>query len=516
MIKIKNIGKYMALAGCLAFASCSKDDDNVPSVSFPELQTIECEVNSTADISFESTGNWKLSSSSLWCQFVVDGEQMHSCQGKAGKQTVKLMVTGDAAELMKSYTANITLEIDGQEKVIYKVTRPVVGYELHVMDVAQEKEFSAGNPVMMLYNGSAKFTVSANCTWALVSAPDWVTAKNAQSSDVNYNGAVCGTEADVIIANADITTTFQYLPREGELVFKSEDGQKTVTVPVVYDGMPEDEVDFSLAMNNRYNWTFSADGFTLSSGSDMGTVTTMDAPMKIGVWAKNQAYECVALVKSEYGYSELQYTWPQWYYVDNSKDSETESHIEISVSENTGAARYGCVLVLPKAVYDKIGGRYDDYLYTSDWMDIKPEYAKYIAFDFAQEAPGAGDGGFIIKDNQMWEDLPASCLRDMTQDYSADALQEMYGTPNVWMLSTDRPYASLGITPKGFTGSFFEASTIFNGVDTKYPKVEFEPTDASLSMSGWDATASGEMTIIFRDGDTGEIFAVLIVSSWFE
>lgn len=517
MRKIKNIGKYMVLAGCLAFASCSKDDDNVPSVSFPELQTIECEVNSTADISFESTGNWKLSSSSLWCQFVVDAELMHTCQGKAGKQTVKLMVTDDAAELMKSYTANITLEIDGQEEVIYKVTRPVVGYELHVMDMAQEKEFSAENPVMMLYNGSAKFTVSANCTWALVSAPDWVTVKNTQSSDINYNGTVCGTETDVIMANVDITTTFQYLPREGELVFKSEDGQKTVMVPVVYDGMPEDEVDFSLATNNRYNWSFSADGFTLSSGSDMGSSTTIDAPMSIGVWAKNQEYEYVRLSRDESGGYMQMNAWDAWVYVDNVKDSETEFHIEINVAENHGDERRGCVMVFPKAVYDRISN-FDEMILTVPDYDIKPEYAKYVAFDFTQKAPAGSNGGFTFFDEEGIE-VPLNMNNYMSYAGMAgvgDAeLIAMYGTSNVWMFMPEHPYDMLKIIPAGAGEWWYAYDTYHDGIDTTIDGVSLEYAgDSKTSFFMYGLNKKGNMTIKFMDNE-GNVYAVLIIEAWF-
>lgn len=500
----------MALAACLAFASCSKDDDNVPSVSFPELQTIECEVNSTTDISFESVGSWKLSSSALWCQFVVDGEQMHSYQGKAGKQTVKLMVTDDAVELMKSYTADITLEIDGQEKVIYKVTRPVAGYELHVMDAAQENEFSAENPVEMIYNGTARFAVSANYTWALVSAPDWVKVQNTLFSDANYNKAVCGTDTEIVTANADIVDLFKYLPREGELVFKSEDRQKTVTVPVVYKGMPEDEIDFSLANNSRYSWTFSADGFTLSTGSDMGSVTTMDAPMKIGVWAKDQKYEYVLLTRDEYGYMQMD-PWGAWYFVD---DFETDYHIEISAKGNTGAKRQGCVMVFPKAVYDKVSGNFDSEVLTSDF-DIKPEYTRYVALDFTQAASTAG--GFDIL-NQGWQEIPAEYLHNVALDVEdPSVLLEQYGTTNVWNLGLETPYFFLTIAPKGFSEeSELGYTTILNGVDTKFGEtVNFKPMGTLIGVSGLDQSYSGTMSITFTNNTTGEIVGVLQVNTWF-
>lgn len=516
MIKIKNIGKYMALVACLAFAACSKDDDNMSSVSFPELQTIECEVNATADISFESSGNWKLSSSSLWCQFIVDGERMHSCQGKAGRQSIKLIVTGDATELMKSYTADITLEIDGQEKVIYKVTRPVVGYELHVMDAAQENEFNAENPVKVAYSGGLDFKVSANCAWALVSVPEWVTVKNNILSDDNHNSAVCGTEEIVVTAYAEMTNTFQYIPRMGELVFKSADGQKSVTIPVVYEGMPEDEIDFSLTQH--YNWTFSADGQTVSSGTDMGTPIIYDAPMSIGVWAKNQEYECVLLTKDGSGYMQMD-PFGAWYFVDNKKDSETESHIEISVKENTDGVRKGCVMVFPKAVYDKINGNFDGIVLSEDYMEIKSEYERYVAFDFTQSAPEGGNTGFTFFNEEgskvLLTDNNYMPYANMTGEDDA-ALIEKFGTTNVWLFMPEQSYEMLKIVPAGAKEWNFNFDTFLNGVDTTIEGVTIEADYSNPKPSFWmyGLNKNGEMTIKFMD-NSGESYAALVISAWF-
>lgn len=518
MIKIKNIGKYMALAVCLIFASCSNDDDNVPSVSFPELQTIECEVNKTADISFESIGSWKLSSSALWCQFVVDGEQVFSCQGNAGKQNIQVIVTDDATELMKSYTASITLEIGGQEKVIYKVSRPVAGYELHVFD-ADGNEFSEGQPVVMIYNRPSSFKVSANCTWALVSAPDWMTVKSTNFSDANQNSAVCGSEADVISANAEIANTFQYISRMGELVFKSEDGQKTVTIPVVYDGMPEDAIEFSLASNNRFNWSFSADGFTLSSGSDMGSSTTIDAPMSIGVWAKNQEYEYVRLSRDESGGYMQMNAWDAWVYVENVKDSETEFHIEINVAENHGDERRGCVMVFPKAVYDRISN-FDEMILTVPDYDIKPEYAKYVAFDFTQKAPAGSNGGFTFFDEEGIE-VPLNMNNYMSYADMAgvgDAeLIAMYGTSNVWMFMPERPYDMLKIIPAGAGEWWYAYDTYHDGIDTTIDGVtltEDYSGGSKPSFFMYGLNKKGNMTIKFMDNG-GNVYAVLIIEAWF-
>lgn len=52
------------------FTACSDDDGegNKP-VVFPELKNINCAAGETAEISFETTADWELSSSAGWCKF---------------------------------------------------------------------------------------------------------------------------------------------------------------------------------------------------------------------------------------------------------------------------------------------------------------------------------------------------------------------------------------------------------------------------------------------------------------
>ena len=70
----------MALAMMIiaTFTACSDDDGegNKPIV-FPELKNINCAAGETAEISFETTADWELSSSAGWCKF-QNGEFLES------------------------------------------------------------------------------------------------------------------------------------------------------------------------------------------------------------------------------------------------------------------------------------------------------------------------------------------------------------------------------------------------------------------------------------------------------
>ena len=79
--------RFVVLAFCLVFVACSDDDDKKQGDPiFPEVQKISCAVGETVELTFNANMNWKLSSSALWCKFVVGGELMNSCSGETGEQ----------------------------------------------------------------------------------------------------------------------------------------------------------------------------------------------------------------------------------------------------------------------------------------------------------------------------------------------------------------------------------------------------------------------------------------------
>ena len=117
----------MALAMMIiaTFTACSDDDGegNKPIV-FPELKNINCAAGETAEISFETTADWELSSSAGWCKF-QNGEFLESLiYGKAGKQTVTIATSADGQSHNEDAVAEITLKIGLSLIHISEPTRP--------------------------------------------------------------------------------------------------------------------------------------------------------------------------------------------------------------------------------------------------------------------------------------------------------------------------------------------------------------------------------------------------------
>ena len=112
--ELKSMSRIMALAMMIiaTFTACSDDDGegNKPIV-FPELKNINCAAGETAEISFETTADWELSSSAGWCKF-QNGEFLESLiYGKAGKQTVTIATSADGQSHNEDAVAEITLKI---------------------------------------------------------------------------------------------------------------------------------------------------------------------------------------------------------------------------------------------------------------------------------------------------------------------------------------------------------------------------------------------------------------------
>ena len=173
----------MALAMMIiaTFTACSDDDGegNKPIV-FPELKNINCAAGETAEISFETTADWELSSSAGWCKF-QNGEFLESLiYGKAGKQTVTIATSADGQSHNEDAVAEITLKIGNESQIIYKVTRARKEYaDLIVSDEAGNvydkthpltiKGNTASSPVYTVIKAEAESGVKIGFT-----NPEWL------------------------------------------------------------------------------------------------------------------------------------------------------------------------------------------------------------------------------------------------------------------------------------------------------------------------------------------------------
>lgn len=478
-IYMKNIAWYFrfcVLTLCCVMAGCSDDDDTPQKPTFPELQKINCEVGQTTEIEFEASTDWKLTSSSLWCQFIIDDEAMNSCSGTAGKQKVEIQINDNASELNKAYKAEISLWMNGFSNVIFEVTRPTEGYELVLKD-QNGNVFTKENPLTISYDGQESYSVEANFDWRLTKWPEWMSASTSSGVAGDNSRKISPAIASGHTKNANT----------GTLTFVNEKGEELANIPVKYEGIPEDKIEFSTG-TNPWKWSFSLSGTQYSSGGGTsGSTSWIDGPMPLGVVAKDDNYKIVLLKQDTNGYSRI--ISDGWYQV-------TDDHkgaIQIATDANVGdETRAGCLLVFPMAVYQIIGdNKFDEIVLPQG--QIASDYERYGAIYFSQ----AASQGFNISDYDSGKLFKATKIADAASD-------------NAYELVLDKKaYGSLTIVINGYSSSY---------VNLPASSVTKSDTWSGISVNGAmnstfyienipDAVGSVRIEI----SDNGTIYGVLIV-----
>ena len=189
---MKSTYLFMVFAMILGFTltGCSDDNSGDPSTSaeFPELKEFTCNAGETKDLSFTAGADWALSSNAGWCKF-KNGEFTESTiSGKAGSQTVQVVITNDGQNFEKDDIAELTLKMGNSSQVICKITRP---HKIPVDIVITDEEgnvYDAEHPIII--KGSAPLslvetviTVETDFEVGLPEYPDWV-AVNAKGNGV--------------------------------------------------------------------------------------------------------------------------------------------------------------------------------------------------------------------------------------------------------------------------------------------------------------------------------------------
>lgn len=437
MKNMKYYLQFIVLAFCLSLAACSDDDDNKTTPVFPELQKIEGTVGETLTVRFDAPVAWRLTSSALWCKFVVDGEELNSCSGEAGEQAVTVVVLDEATALLKAYKSEISLWMNGYNEVICEVTRPTTGYELVLLD-KDGNPYTDENPATVAYGrNSTNFKVKANFDWRLTGWPEWLECTEVAD--------IAGVSKSTI-SPRNITAGYVKSPISGEFVFINEAGDEVVRVPVKYDGIPADKIEFSLS--TAYGYEFSAKGDTYSGGSSMGGGSTYEAPMKFTVVAKDDAYEIVYLKRDNWGYSQMMAM--RWFQVADNNQGE----ISLSVEENTGDEdRRGALMIFPKHVYDEIED-FDKAVFDQsdpDFWDIKRAYEDYIAVDFTQKANSGSSALFSMTGMNGMTGQSVELTYLLDAGYSESQLMGEHMTTNVYqlILPTDQSLSTLIISLTG-------------------------------------------------------------------
>ena len=475
------ISKYwlvlMALVSVTLFSACSDDDDAV-APAFPQLQTIAGEAGKEYEFTFEVNDNWSLSSNKMWCQIAEAGNNDNSenakaaakggfvLNGAAGKHTIKVIVTDDE----KSYdlsVAMLNMKMGGQEMTVAEVTRSAAGYELAVYDELgndiTQTGITVGYKDLVNQPVFTKFTVKANYRFTVTETPAWVQLEG---------GFLVGTPGKAVESGASfqensIVSPKYPISKEANyfITFASEDGKAIVTVPVTFNGMTAESINFTYPSSSKWPvWDVSLDGKefvqngTTLTGSESTKVTYHNfVPFTINSFA--DAYQLVVFENSANGLMEN---------ADAVQLKGEKGNVKLTVAPLASGSRELLVYVLPQKVYDKLvneGNGLDDML-ENEYTTVSSSYDEYFLMDIMQHG---NDGGSTVKSPLVTSmGMDADCALTTNADY------KMYAE---------------GLF--SYTGNDVFESTVYGGYVAIYPQID-----------GWDPTAGDGVVIYDGTGNT--------------
>ena len=422
----KNWLVLMSLVMACGFTACDDDDDNVGTAPiFPEKQEINLAAGGSQEFSFEANTNWSLSSSAIWCVFVKDEVESFVLSGTPGKQTVTVKMTGDAPAHETS-VAKLELTMGGEKVVIGEVRREAQGYDLQLFD-------EEGNPITELevgYNDFKRFKVKANYRFAVTNKPSWVDLEGnvlvgASNKEVTGGLEVHNNDDDANFGKYAITKEDGYT-----LTFASEDGKHEEKVPVVFSGMPANDMDITGGpTSNKWSWTISEDGKTFTNGAGVagGGGTSYNKHVSFTLKAKNDDFKIVMIDEYTHNdkvhHEEMKDEWMQYAIYDKCKINLTADPLESD-------PRTAYVLAFPSAKYeeiknDVIGNAFDE------TGELKIEYERYLLMLATQkviEQTTAAE--FKVTDNTLKE---IAIKKDTNP-----ANQDTYGTSIVYTMTQEQ------------------------------------------------------------------------------
>ena len=418
------ISKYwlvlMALVSVTLFTACSSDDDAVTPV-FPQVQTIGGEAGEVKEFTFEANESWSLSSDKIWCK-LVQGEKADAfvLNGTAGKQTIKVKITADDASKELS-VAQLFLSMGGQKVAIAEVTRSAAGYKLQVFDAAGNDITETGITVgykdlaeQPIYN---KFTVKSNYRFAVTNTPAWVDLEGGFMVGTPNKDAVGGVSFK---ENQGVSAKYA-IAKDGNytITFTSEDGKAAKTVPVIFEGMPENMMEITHPNDDKlvskWNvWNVSLDGKVFTqNGSKLNGGETNDFTfynfVPFTLKTLDDAYQLVVFEKEKKGLFE-----------DGTgavKLQGEKGDVKLTVAPLGSGSREFLVYALPQSVFESLENGLDGML-ENNFTTVKSDYDRYFLMDVVQkEVNSSADdqsAAPTIKKNN-WLDV--ECTKDVNGMY---------------------------------------------------------------------------------------------------
>ena len=461
----------MALVSVTLFTACSSDDDAVTPV-FPQVQPIAGEAGEVKEFTFEANESWSLSSDKIWCK-LIQGEKADAfvINGTAGKQTIKVKITADDASKELS-VAQLFLSMGGQKVAIAEVTRSAAGYKLQVFDAAGNDITETGITVgykdlaeQPIYN---KFTVKSNYRFAVTNTPAWVDLEGGFMVGTPNKDAVGGVSFK---ENQGVSAKYA-IAKDGNytITFTSEDGKAAKTVPVIFEGMPEDMMEITRP-NKKYAsewnvWNVSLDGkvFTQNGSSLNGGETnnfTFHNFVPFTLKTLDDAYQLVVFKKTKNGLL-----------VDESgavKLQGEKGNVKLTIEPLSSGSRTFLVYALPQAKYKTLENGPDDML-ENNYTEVKIDYNNYILMEVVQKEEKKGDS-----------EVTAPIVTSMGMNVDC-------------ALTTNEEFKNYAEGIFSYTGKDVFESTVSGGYVAIYPQID-----------GWDPTAGADVVIYDGSGNPVDV-----------
>ncbi len=456
------ISKYwlvlMALVSVTLFTACSSDDDAVTPV-FPQVQTIGGAAGAELDFTFDANESWSLFSDKIWCK-LVQGEKTDAfvLNGTAGKQTIKVKITGDDASDDMS-VAQLFLNMGGQKVAIAEVKRSAADHILTVYDAAGNDITETG--ITVGYNVYNKFTVKSNFRFAVTNTPAWVDLEGGflvGTPNKEVVGGVSFKEDQGVSAKYAIAKDGKYT-----ITFTSEDGKAAVTIPVIYNGMTTSTMDVTYPTSSQWAvWNVSLDGkvFTQNGSSLTGGDTndfTFYNFVPFTLKTLGDAYQLVVFDKKEDGLRE-----------ETSgavKLQGEKGDVKLTVAPLGSGSREFLVYALPQSVFESLENGLDGML-EEDFMTVKSDYDRYFLMDVVQKEEKKGDS-----------EVTAPIVTSMGME--ADCA-----------LTTNEEFKSYAEGIFSYTGKEVFESTVYGGYVAIYPQID-----------GWNPSAGADVVIYDGTGN---------------
>ena len=461
------ISKYwlvlMALVSVTLFTACSSDDDDAVTPVFPQVQTIGGAAGAELDFTFDANESWSLSSDKIWCK-LVQGEKTDAfvLNGTAGKQTIKVKITGDDASDDMS-VAQLFLNMGGQKVAIAEVKRSAADHELKVYDAAGNDITETG--ITVGYNTYTKFTVKSNFRFAVTNTPAWVDLEGGFLVGTPNKDAVGGVSFK---ENQGVSAKYA-IAKDGNytITFTSEDGKAAVTIPVIYNGMTTSTMDVTYPTSSQWAvWNVSLDGKVFTqNGSSLNGGDTNDFTfynfVPFTLKTLGDAYQLVVFKKEENGLFE-----------DGTgavKLQGEKGDVKLTVAPLGSGSREFLVYALPQSVFESLESGLDGML-EEDFMTVKSDYDRYFLMDVVQKEEKKGDS-----------EVTAPIVTSMGMNVDC-------------ALTTNEEFKNYAEGIFSYTGKDVFESTVSGGYVAIYPQID-----------GWDPTAGADVVIYDGSGNPVDV-----------